>query len=75
MDLHTHLTVGAAVGEPRQRGGHFPGPPDTALRAAANARGTLLAGFTTVREAGAPYARRAPGSSSTRRWRGRSTPD
>ena len=53
MDLHTHLTVGTAVGETRRRGGHFPGPPDTTLRAAANARATLLAGFTTVREAGA----------------------
>ncbi|HXT52293.1 MAG TPA: amidohydrolase family protein, partial [Thermoanaerobaculia bacterium] len=53
MDLHTHLTVGVAAGEPRRRGPMLMGQPDTTLRAAANARATLLAGFTTVREAGA----------------------
>ena len=53
MDLHTHLTVGIATGEPRRRGGFQLGQPDTTLRAAANARATLFAGFTTVREAGA----------------------
>jgi imidazolonepropionase-like amidohydrolase len=53
MDLHTHLTVGRAEGhEPRQL---FPSPPDTTLLAAENARVTLLAGFTTIREAGAWY--------------------
>jgi imidazolonepropionase-like amidohydrolase len=53
MDLHTHLTVGIAAGEPRRRGAMLFGQPETTLRAAANARATLLAGFTTVREAGA----------------------
>jgi imidazolonepropionase-like amidohydrolase len=53
MDLHTHLTVGVASGEPRRRGPMLLGQPDITLRAAANARATLLAGFTTVREAGA----------------------
>jgi imidazolonepropionase-like amidohydrolase len=53
MDLHTHLTVGIAQGEPRRRGALLLGQPETTLRGAANARATLLAGFTTVREAGA----------------------
>ncbi len=53
MDLHTHLTVGRAEGHPPRA--FFPGPPDTTLQAAENARVTLLAGFTTVREAGAWY--------------------
>ena len=53
MDLHTHLTVGIAQGERRRRGALLLGQPETTLRAAANARATLLAGFTTVREAGA----------------------
>jgi imidazolonepropionase-like amidohydrolase len=53
MDLHTHLTVGRAEGHERRD--LFPGPPDSTLLAAENARVTLLAGFTTVREAGAWY--------------------
>jgi imidazolonepropionase-like amidohydrolase len=52
MDLHTHLTVSIdgnwAVREV------FETPADAALRGAANARKTLLAGFTTVRDVGAP---------------------
>lgn len=54
MDLHTHLTVGSAG--PRRRGGFFAmGQADYALQATDNARATLYAGFTTVREAGAMY--------------------
>lgn len=54
MDLHTHLTAGGTG--PRPRGGPFVGTQaDYALRAADNARATLYAGFTTVREAGAMY--------------------
>lgn len=53
IDLHTHLTVGRAAG--REPAGWAPGDgtADVTLRAADNARATLLAGFTTVREAGA----------------------
>lgn len=54
MDLHTHLTAGTA----RPRGSDrlfLPTQADLALRAADNARATLYAGFTTVREAGAWY--------------------
>jgi len=53
IDAHTHLTVGTAgeVLEPWER--MSMGPIDMALQAAANARATLQAGFTTVREAGA----------------------
>ncbi|HSB54402.1 MAG TPA: amidohydrolase family protein [Gemmatimonadales bacterium] len=51
MDLHTHLTMSIdgnwAVREV------FETPADAALRGAANARKTLLAGFTTVRDVGA----------------------
>jgi imidazolonepropionase-like amidohydrolase len=54
MDLHTHLTVGG-TGGPRRRDMFTAGPVDYALQAAANARATLDAGFTTVREAGAMY--------------------
>jgi imidazolonepropionase-like amidohydrolase len=49
MDLHTHLTVGGTQAvDP-----YGEGAPDVTLRAAENARVTLYAGFTTVREAGA----------------------
>jgi imidazolonepropionase-like amidohydrolase len=54
IDAHTHLTVGVAVGQrmtPWMRASM--GPLDFALQAAHNARRTLEAGFTTVREAGA----------------------
>lgn len=53
IDAHTHLTAGTAG----ERLGLWErmamGPIDVALQAAANARATLTAGFTTVREAGA----------------------
>ena len=54
IDMHTHLSVGRsndpAVGPPRRFGN---GPLDATLQAAVNARATLLAGFTSVRECGA----------------------
>ncbi len=53
IDLHTHLTVGGAAGRERAGWTLGEGTPDITLRAADNARATLLAGFTTVREAGA----------------------
>jgi len=54
MDLHTHLTIGST--KPRRRGSFSIGTQaDTTLRAAHNARATLYAGFTTVRELGAWY--------------------
>jgi imidazolonepropionase-like amidohydrolase len=53
MDAHVHLTFRADPNEPF-------GLTETAatyvLRAAANARATLAAGFTTVRDLAAPYA-------------------
>jgi len=52
MDLHTHLThelEGTWVTR-----GVTESPIDAALRGVANARKTLLAGFTTVRDLGAP---------------------
>jgi imidazolonepropionase-like amidohydrolase len=55
MDLHTHLTVGRPLGASRRPSDSFPGQPDTTLLSAENARVTLLAGFTTVREAGSWY--------------------
>lgn len=49
MDLHTHLTVGGTSAvDP-----YGEGTADVTLRAAENARVTLYAGFTTLREAGA----------------------
>jgi imidazolonepropionase-like amidohydrolase len=53
MDMHTHLSVGLAAGQSRPRTGVQWGPVEMALQAAYNARATLAAGFTTVREAGA----------------------
>lgn len=56
IDLHTHLTGG-----PEDLAAH-PGsflyqyPEFPALKGAANARITLLAGFTTVRDVGAPFS-------------------
>ena len=54
IDMHTHLTIGRSndpdVG-PRDRFGG--GPVDAAFQAAVNARATLRAGFTSVRECGA----------------------
>lgn len=53
MDLHTHLTIGTTG--PRPPGFSIGTQADTTLRAADNARATLDAGFTTVRELGAWY--------------------
>ena len=50
IDVHVHLAYDIDVGF-IYRSVHD-GPADDALRAARNARRTLLAGFTTVREAG-----------------------
>jgi imidazolonepropionase-like amidohydrolase len=54
IDMHTHLSVGRSndptVKPPRRFGN---GPLDATLQAAVNARATLLAGFTSVRECGA----------------------
>ena len=50
MDMHTHLTMdieGDWTNRPVRQS-----PPDWALRGARNARRTLLAGFTTVRDLG-----------------------
>jgi imidazolonepropionase-like amidohydrolase len=51
MDMHTHLTSDPADGFAESRFRLFPGY--AALVGAKNARTTLLAGFTTVRNAGA----------------------
>jgi len=51
MDMHTHLTSDPAGGFVESRFRQFPG--GAALVGAKNARLTLLAGFTTVRNAGA----------------------
>jgi imidazolonepropionase-like amidohydrolase len=51
FDMHTHLSVG---GNPEtRRSDYYGGPVDAAIQAAANARVTLMAGFTSVRECGA----------------------
>ena len=52
MDMHTHLSIGRAEGYPTGRESSD-GPIDQAIRATVNAKATLLAGFTSVREAGA----------------------
>ncbi|TVP76208.1 MAG: amidohydrolase family protein [Gemmatimonadales bacterium] len=51
MDMHTHITSDPADGYGESRFRDFPGT--AALIGAKNARLTLLAGFTTVRNAGA----------------------
>src|SRR6185295_616311 len=51
FDMHTHLSIGRT--EDTQRPDYYGGPVDHALQAAANARATLMAGFTSVRECGA----------------------
>ncbi len=51
MDMHTHLNSDPAGGFAESRFRQFPG--EAALVGAKNARLTLLAGFTTVRNAGA----------------------
>jgi imidazolonepropionase-like amidohydrolase len=52
MDMHTHLSVGRV---PNSKPGDTEQiePADMAIQATVNARATLLAGFTTVRECGA----------------------
>lgn len=51
FDMHTHLSVGhTADTKPTE---YYGGPVDHALQAATNARATLMAGFTSVRECGA----------------------
>jgi imidazolonepropionase-like amidohydrolase len=52
FDMHTHLSVGGTAGT-RRGAGMAAGPLDFTLQAAANAKATLLAGFTSVRECGA----------------------
>lgn len=53
MDAHTHLS--ASVGRGWEYAGVTQTAADFALLAAVNARKTLLAGFTTIRDLGAPY--------------------
>ena len=53
IDMHTHLSVGRSNDPSIRPPGRFGGPLDATLQAAANARATLLAGFTSVRECGA----------------------
>ena len=52
MDMHTHISIGSAEGYPTGRE-YSDGPIDAAIRATVHAKATLLAGFTSVREAGA----------------------
>jgi len=52
FDMHTHLSLGSNV-HVKSPNGLFASPIDMALHAADNARVTLLAGFTSVRECGA----------------------
>lgn len=50
MDMHTHLTLRISKTSYSER--FFSSPADYALRAAAHAEKTLMAGFTTVRDLG-----------------------
>lgn len=52
MDMHTHLSVGRTPRDKRADTEQIE-PADMAIQATQNARATLLAGFTTVRECGA----------------------
>jgi imidazolonepropionase-like amidohydrolase len=52
MDMHTHLSVGRTPRDKRSETEQIE-PADMAIQATENARATLLAGFTTVRECGA----------------------
>jgi imidazolonepropionase-like amidohydrolase len=54
MDAHTHITSGAEVGASRSMARLQRTQAEVALQGAANARITLMAGFTTVRDLGAP---------------------
>lgn len=51
IDMHVHIDTGRAEGVPAVRD-FSDGPLDAAIRATANARVTLLAGFTSIRSAG-----------------------
>jgi imidazolonepropionase-like amidohydrolase len=55
FDMHTHIDIGRAAGPQPPRSPDFfePGPIDRALEATRNARATLMAGFTTIRQCGA----------------------
>lgn len=53
FDMHTHLSVGMEEGARRPIRGMSAEPVEFALQGAINARATLMAGFTSVREAGA----------------------
>lgn len=50
FDMHVHIDIGRTEGV--QRTEYYGGPVDHAIAAAANARNTLLAGFTTIRSCG-----------------------
>src|SRR5204863_47917 len=51
FDMHTHLSIGRTPDT--KPADYYGGPVDHALQASMNARATLMAGFTTVRECGA----------------------
>lgn len=53
FDMHTHLSVGGNATHGRGPNPMTASPEDATLQAADNARVTLLAGFTSVRECGA----------------------
>jgi imidazolonepropionase-like amidohydrolase len=52
FDMHTHLSVGSSV-KVKAVGAFFATPADNTIQAVENARATLMAGFTSVRECGA----------------------
>ncbi|MCU1244135.1 MAG: imidazolonepropionase [Acidobacteria bacterium] len=52
FDMHTHLSVGSSV-KLKAMGSFFATPADNTIQAVENARATLMAGFTSVRECGA----------------------
>src|SRR4051794_40902497 len=52
MDMHTHLSVGSTPGTKRGETEQIE-PADMTIQATQNARATVQAGFTTVRECGA----------------------
>lgn len=53
MDAHTHLTIYGTVDGTSQYAGLQKTAPENTMEAAANAKTTLMAGFTTVRDLGA----------------------
>ena len=54
IDMHTHLSIGRSADAGVRPPPRFAyGPLDATLQAAVNAKATLLAGFTSVRECGA----------------------